>query len=125
MHALAKERLGDRSHRVQFVEADFRFSNWTVSLPKCQAVVTMQAAHELRHKRHARSLYERVRDLLHRDGFFLMCDHFVGEGGMTNTELYMTPEEHVRTLEAAGFVGVELLLRKGGMTLYKARNRVA
>ena len=44
---------------------------------------------------------------------------------MTNTELYMTPEEHVLSLEAAGFVRVELVLRKGGMILYKARNRLA
>ena len=125
MHTLAKECLGDRSRRVQFVEADFRFSNWIAGLPKCYAIVTMQAVHELRHKRHAGSLYKNVRELLHRDGVFLMCDHFVGDGGMTNTELYMTPEEHVLTLEAAGFVRVELLLRKGGRTLYKARNRAA
>ena len=71
------------------------------------------------------SLYENVRELLHRDGVFLMCDHFVGEGGMANTELYMTPEEHVLTLGAAGFVRVEPLLQKGGMILYKTRNRVA
>ncbi len=43
---------------------------------------------------------------------------------MTNTELYMTPEEHVLTLDAAGFVRVELLLRKGGLILYKAQDQV-
>ena len=123
MHALAKERLGDQARRVQFVEADFRLSNWKAGLPKCHAIVTMQAVHESRHKRCAGSLYESIRELLHRDGIFLMCDHLVGDGGMTNTELYMTPEEHVLSLEAAGFVRVELLLRKGGMILYKAHDR--
>ena len=123
MHNLAKERLGDRSRGVQFVEADFRFSNWIAGLSKCQAILTMQALHELRHKRYAGLLYENVRELLHRDGVFLMCDHFVGDGRMTNTGLYMTTEEHVLKLEAAGFVRVELLLRKGGMILYKAQNR--
>ena len=45
--------------------------------------------HELRHKRHAASFYRAVRTLPQTTGIFLMCDHFAGEGGVSDTPLYM------------------------------------
>ena len=120
MHLLAKKRLGALADRVQFLEADFKGADWSVGLPMFDAVVSMQAVHELRHKQHARSLYHVVRSLLPSGGVFLMCDHFLGKGGMIDAALYMTPEEHERALSAGGFTQVDLLLRKGGLILFRA-----
>jgi cyclopropane fatty-acyl-phospholipid synthase-like methyltransferase len=120
MHKLAKERLGTLADRVQFLEADFRNSGWNTGLPMFNAVVSVQAVHELRHKQHAPSFYQRVRPLLRSRGVLLMCDHFCGQDGMTDTSLYMTSEEHERALRAGGFTQVEMLLEKGGPVLFRA-----
>jgi hypothetical protein len=49
-----------------------------------------------------------------------MCDHFVGDGGMSNRELFMTPEEHVTALRGGGFAHVAALLQSGGLILFRA-----
>ena len=46
---------------------------------------------------------------------YLLCDHFAGEGGMTNDQLYMSVEEQQSALRRAGFTEVEVLLLKGGL----------
>jgi SAM-dependent methyltransferase len=84
MHALAQQRLGSLATRARFVVADFRSAGWTMGLSKYHAVVTLQAVHELRHKRRAVGLYQAVRHLLLPGGIFLVCDHVCGEGGMIN-----------------------------------------
>jgi SAM-dependent methyltransferase len=94
MHALAKERLGRLAQRVRFVQVDFKTSEWAAGLSSYDAVVTLQAVHELRHKRHAVSLYKVVRRLLSPGGLFLVCDHVCGEAGTANTSLYMSLDEH-------------------------------
>lgn len=120
MHALAKERLGALAGRVQFLEVDFKRADWSAGLPTFDAVVSVQAVHELRHKRHALSLYGAVRSLLRTKGVFLMCDHFIGEGGATDAGLNMTPEEHEGALGAGGFSRVDELKRKGSLVLFRA-----
>ena len=120
MHALAGERLGPAAKRVEFLEADFTKESWARGLPQCDVVVTVQAVHELRHQRHAFALYRTIRNLLRPGGVFLMCDHFVGEGGMINRDLFMTPEEHVAALKAGGFATPNVLLQLGGLLLFRA-----
>ena len=107
MHALAKARLGDLSGRVEFLTRDFLSPHWSDSLPQYSAVVTLQAVHELRHKRHAPVLYEQVRNLLSSDGVFLVCDHFSGSGARSNTALFMSLEEHEDLLRQAGFRAIQ------------------
>jgi SAM-dependent methyltransferase len=119
MHALARDRLGANAERVRFVEGDFKQPNWTSDLATFDAVVTMQAVHELRHKRHAGALYRQVGTVLHPGGSFLMCDHYVGDGAMTDRALFMTIEEHEAALHGAGFANVQLLLQAGGLVLYR------
>jgi SAM-dependent methyltransferase len=120
MHELAREDLGELPERAEFVEKDFKSSNWMNGLPQFDAVVSMQVVHELRHKRHAPELYRAVRQLLRENGIFLVCDHFVGDGGMTDTALYMTRQEHVAALRIGGFTDVRLILQKGGLVLFRA-----
>jgi SAM-dependent methyltransferase len=120
MHMLAKQRLGALVNRVQFLEADFRDSDWNTGLTMFDAIVSVQAVHELRHKQHAPSFYQKVLSVLRNRGVFLVCDHFCGQGGMSDMSLYMTFEEHEWALRSGGFSGVEMLLEKGGLALFRA-----
>jgi cyclopropane fatty-acyl-phospholipid synthase-like methyltransferase len=122
MHSLAQERLGANATRVWWVEADFKVDGWSNGLGEFDAAVTVQAVHELRHKRHASTLYRDVLKLLRPGGVFLMCDHFVGDGGMTDRDLFMTPTEHEATLLKVGFSGARLLLQQDGLVLFRSIN---
>ena len=121
MHALARERLGALARRVRFVELDFKTPDWAATLPSYDAVVTMQAVHELRHKRHATSLYKVVRRRLCPGGLLLVCDHVCGEGGTaSDASLYMSLDEHRHALSEAGLSAHEVHF-EGGMVLYRAQ----
>jgi cyclopropane fatty-acyl-phospholipid synthase-like methyltransferase len=117
MHELARVRLGSRA---TFVERDFLDPSWSRELGTFDAVVTMQAVHELRHKRRAPALYAQARELLAPGGLFLVCDHVVGDGGMTNESLYMTEAEQLSALHASGFTDVRLAARMHGLALIAA-----
>ena len=121
MHELAHQRLGSFAQHVRFIQADFKTKEWTLSLDTFDAVVTLQAIHELRHNRHTLELHSSVRRLLRKDGIYLVCDHFIGGGSMTNTDLFMTIEEQYSTLENAGFKNVQCVLQKNGLVLHRAR----
>ena len=120
MHELARRRLAAEVSRVDFVERSFRDLAWSEGLGKFGAVVTNQAVHELRHKRHAPTLHAQVRAILAPGGSYLVCDHFAGEGGMSNYDLYMTVEEQGQALRAGGLSDVSEIFRKGGMVLHRA-----
>ena len=120
MHALARKRLGAQARRVEFVQRSFKDPAWFEGLGQFAAVVTHQAVHELRHKSYAAGLHAQVRSILGAGGSYLVCDHFAGEGGMSDSELYMTIEEQRQALLAGGFKQVSEILRKGGMVLHHA-----
>lgn len=120
MHELAKTRLAGLENRVRFIESDFRKENWWEGIGRFDCIATHQAVHELRHKRHARQLHSQVRGILNSQGLYLVCDHFAGDGGMPNTELFMSVEEQKQALLAAGFTRVEEVLMKGGLVLHRA-----
>jgi len=120
MHQLAAERLGPLASRVQFVQRSLRENDWSHGLGRFEFVVTNQAVHELRHKRYAAALHSEVRQVLEPGGAYLVCDHFAGEGGMSNERLYMSVEEQQSTLRGAGFANISLSLLKGGLALHRA-----
>jgi SAM-dependent methyltransferase len=120
MHDLARERLGPLMQRVRPVLADMRADDWHDGLGEFDAVITNQAVHELRHKRHALALHQKVRTLLGAGSRYLVCDHYVGSDGMTNDALYMTVEEQRDCLAAAGFGNVRSTLQMRGMVLHRA-----
>ena len=123
MHQLAKQRLGLLASTVEFVERTFKDGGWSRDLGAFDCVLTNQAVHELRHKRHAVGLHSEVRRVLAAGGSYLVCDHFAGEGGMNHEQLYMSVEEQQSALRKAGFTDVELLLLKGGLVLHRATAR--
>lgn len=120
MHELAVQRLGTLASRVQFVERSFREAAWLDGLGHFDFVVTHQAVHELRHKRRAIALHTQVRQLLVPRGAYLVCDHFFGEGGMSNDQLYMSVAEQRQALLSAGYGSVEQVMLKGGLVLHHA-----
>jgi SAM-dependent methyltransferase len=120
MHQLAAKRLGPLASRVQFVERSFKESAWSEGLGMFEGIATNQAVHELRHKHYASLLHAQARELLVPGGAYLVCDHFVGDGGMSNDQLYMTVTEQKDALVSAGFARVEQLFLKGGLVLHRA-----
>jgi SAM-dependent methyltransferase len=120
MHQLARERLVTQRGRLEWVERSFRAPGWDEGLGTFQAIVTNQAVHELRHKRHAAGLHREAKALLEPGGAYLVCDHFVGEGGVTNDQLFMSVEEQQEALRAAGFGTVRLVARRGSLVLHHA-----
>lgn len=125
MHALAADRLGHAAAQVRFIERNFRDGGWANDLGQFDAVITMQAVHELRHKRHAVALHEAVHQLLAPGGLYLVCDHYAGDDGMHNAQLYMTPDEQREALIQAGFAHVTRLHQQRGLVLYQAQRPAA
>ncbi len=120
MHELAGQRLGAMASRVQFVHRSFRDARWSEGLGRFEFVVAHQAVHELRHKRYAASLHAQVKQLLLPGGAYLVCDHFFGEGGMSNDQLYMSVAEQREALLTSGYGSVEQVMLKGGLVLHHA-----
>jgi SAM-dependent methyltransferase len=117
MHDIATEYLGELAARVTFVIRDFREPTWPEALGEFDAVVTLQAAHETRHKRHLVPLLDRARTVIAPGGVVLYADH------------YLTPETKLRALaparedqpialERAGFGDVRLVHDEGNMALW-------
>lgn len=120
MHALARERLGELASRARFVAANFKEPDWPDRLGSFDFVVTLQAVHELRHKRHAAGLHRQARSVLAPGGTYLVADHYLGAGGMANDSLYATVAEQQSALREGGFAEVTELLRDGGLVLHRA-----
>lgn len=120
MHQLARARLSNMIGQVDFVERSFKDDDWIAGLGEFQCVVTNQAVHELRHKSYAAALHAEVLNVLSPGGLYLMCDHFVGDGVMTNTELYMTKEEHTSVLQGCGFSTLKEIKSFDTLVMYRA-----
>lgn len=120
MHEMVAQRLGALVSRIQFVERSFREAAWPEGLGQFNFVVTNQAVHELCHKRYALALHAQVKQLLMPRGGYLVCDHFFGESGMSNDQLYMSVAEQRQALLSAGYGSVEQVMLKGGLVLHHA-----
>jgi ubiquinone/menaquinone biosynthesis C-methylase UbiE len=118
MLALSRERLA-RFPAAAFVPASFKSAEWVESVEgPFDCVVSMQAVHELRHKRHAVRLYEQVHRILVANGRVLICDHLPFDDTPKSIALYMTEEEQTRVLSSAGFVNVRTALSMNGLLVY-------
>ncbi|ATQ66794.1 MULTISPECIES: class I SAM-dependent methyltransferase [Methylosinus] len=120
MHALAHEHLAEASSRVTFVEADFRSNSWAAGLAGVDAVVTMQAAHELRHKNRLPALLDLIHETIRPGGLLLYCDYYADAAREEKSTLFLTRDEQPAALERAGFAPVGLVHEEGGMALYRA-----
>ena len=80
----------------------------------------MQAAHEVRHASRQPALFQIVGRTIRSGGLFLYGDHFYAEGSSKNRDLYLSREEQLEALNAAGFRCVERVLEESGLALYSA-----
>jgi len=113
MIAMSRERIGGHP-AARFVLGDFRQPDWTASVGEpFDAIVAMQAVHEIRHKRHVPGLYRQVLGALRPAGVLVVCDHVPPDDSVRMTSLHSTEAEQHAALSSAGLVGVatRLLLR--------------
>ena len=122
MLGLSRERLRYFHPRVHFVQANFSEANWAADAGgPFDCVVTMQAVHEVRHKRHVPTLYDQLASVLVPAGMLLNCDHIPeDDNDEHDAALFMTPQEQVAALTAAGFAGCTVRLAMHGMVLCRA-----
>jgi SAM-dependent methyltransferase len=125
MHQLARERLRPFLSPVEFVQRDFRQPDLGEGLGLFTAAITMQAAHEMRHKRYLPNLPTFLRAAkaqLLPHGTLLYCDHYWEAGSRKNPALMATRGEQFEAVKQAGFSNMRLLLDEDGMALYSADN---
>lgn len=120
MHELARRRLSGHLEQVQFLTRDFKESGWSAGLGKFDAVITNQAVHELRHKVHAAGLHGQVKNLLNVGAPYIVSDHFFGDDGLSDDQLYLTIDEHRQALFDAGFEAVQLVVSSGSLVVHRA-----
>jgi SAM-dependent methyltransferase len=124
MHAIAAEHLGELAARVTFVTRDFREPAWPEGLDSFDAIVTLQAAHETRHKKHLVPLLERARTLLVPGGVMLYADHYLTPETKLPA-LLPARDDQPLALERAGFVDVQLVYDEADMALLSGRRPAA
>ena len=124
MHDIAADHLGELARRVSFVVRDFREPTWPANLGTFDAVVTQQAVHETRHRRHALPLFQRARSVLVPGGLLLYCDGYLVDPQSPLAALSLERADQPRVLERAGFGDIRLLHDEGKLVLYSATNPV-
>ncbi len=123
MLALSRRRLARHAPRTEFLQADFKSESWPAAVGgPFDFVLSLQAVHELRHKRHAPRLYAQVRSLLAPGAQWLVCDHLPEVAPVPEHRvLYMHVAEYLTVLTHAGFADVTVVWSAHDMALYRAR----
>ena len=121
MLEMSRARLAHAA-AARFMLDDFRSRDWVRGVEgPYDAIVSMQAAHEVRHKRRIPALFQQVSAILVPSGVFLMCDRVPEDDSPRSTTLFMTAQEQERALLDVGFENVQLLLEGDALTLYSCR----
>ena len=121
MLSISRERLA-RFPSAAFVLASFKSPDWVerVASP-FDCVVSMQAVHELRNKRHVPRLYRQIYQATVESGQVLICDHLPFDDSAKSIALYMTEEEQMQALSFAGFGTAQTVLSLDGLRLYACK----
>jgi hypothetical protein len=116
-----RERLVPFS-AARFVFGDFRSTDWpNLVQGPFECVVSMQAIHEVRHKRHVPRLYKQVLGVAGASGLVLICDHTPKYDSWRETSLFMTEKEQLQALSGVSFVDVKIAMAIKGLVLYACR----
>jgi len=118
----SRRRLSHHAERARYVHADFKSDSWPGAVGgNFDFVFSLQAVHELRHKRHAPRLYEQVRSVLSSPAEFVVCDH-LPDGASTprHRVLYMETPENLAALAIAGFRDPVVVWSEHQMAMYRA-----
>ena len=121
MLEMSRDRVA-RFPSAEFVNADFRSEDWMqrVTAPY-DAVVSMQAVHEVRHKRHVPKLYGQVHGLLAGDAPFLIADRVPEDNLPRSAALFMTEQEQTRALADAGFHDIRVVMSGDALVLCQCK----
>lgn len=122
MMEMAQEALGQRTD-VSYCLGDFKEPNWPRKLPgDFDAIISMQAVHEIRHKRHIPWLYAQAATLLRPGGLLLVSD---AEPKSDHTDeqrqLASTRNEQQHAMLWAGYEDVQCLWFENQYYLFSAR----
>jgi SAM-dependent methyltransferase len=104
MIRMAREALGTRED-VSFHLGNFKAPAWPRRVPGLfDAVISMQAVHEIRHKRHVPWLYAQAATLLRPKGVLIICDaEPTPDQSEEQRQLASTRREQVHAMLWAGF----------------------
>jgi SAM-dependent methyltransferase len=117
MQRLARARLSS-SKVTQFIEADFSDTKWPdLVSSKYDAVVTMQAIHELRNPAALPLLYGQIATVARAGASVLVCDHLPVEH--RHRGLYMPPSAHLAAMAAGGLANAEIIRVSDAMVLVR------
>jgi ubiquinone/menaquinone biosynthesis C-methylase UbiE len=123
MLSIGRERLA-RFGTARFLLASFKSPDWVEQVDRpVDCVVSMQAVHELRNKRHAQALYRQVHRIAADDARILICDHVPFDDSAKSTTLYMTVDEQLHALRGAGFMSPRVLLSLDSLRLYACEKK--
>lgn len=120
MLELARARLAGFGERVFFHQIDFLQENWWQSLPAgFDAVVSLQAVHEVFQAERISKLYSGVASLVAEGGKIIIADKldFETEEGTG----FLTIEDHETALERAGFREFRRVLEIEDMIMFEAK----
>ena len=117
MLALARQR----NPGIACVLRDFLDPAWPDGLGTFDAIVTMQAVHELRHKRRAQLLYTQALAVLAPGGLLVVADHEPPETRVRARDLHATVGEQHAYLGGAGYRDVETIATFGTLYVIAAR----
>ncbi len=120
MHALARNRLKAHAAETRFVIADYSAPAWSRNLATYEALVSLQAIHEVRHKDRVPDVYRELRAHLAAGAIALICDRCLTPEHPGDETLHMTAAEHEHALAAGGFQDVRLLRQVGELALFRA-----
>jgi SAM-dependent methyltransferase len=122
---LSRQRLARHATRTRFVRGNFKSDTWpAVVAGPFDLVCSLQAVHELRHKRHAPRLYQDIRSVVAPGGTVVICDHLPEIAVKPRHHLlYMTLDEQIQALTSAGFIDPRVLWNDHHMAMYRATSR--
>jgi len=120
MLELSRVRLMDFGDRAVFHQRSFLDEGWWRSLPGLyDAIVSVQAIHEVREGARIPRLYGELRRLLRDGGIILIADE-VNDGDHKEEHL-LSLSEHEAALLNAGFEGFRRVHSAGDLVLFAAR----
>ncbi|MFT3921775.1 MAG: methyltransferase [Myxococcales bacterium] len=117
MLEISRQRLA-AFHRAHYMLGNFKSADWARALPgPYDAIVAMQAVHEIRHKRHVPGLYATLRSLLLDGGLLAVADHTPKDDSLRWTCLHMSQAEQLDAFYGAGFPDAHPVAQIGRLIL--------
>jgi SAM-dependent methyltransferase len=122
MLELSRVRLRDFGERAVFHQGSFLDEEWWQSLPApFDAIVSMQAIHEVRDSARIPKLYGELKLLLRVEGIILIADEV--NDGDKNEEHLLSLSEHEAALLKAGFERFRRVYAAGDLVMFAATRR--